>query len=166
MRFKKKWDLRLIVIYMRFKCKMSYLWDFKNKTSYYKHIKIKLHICVLLVINSRIWHVFNCTYVDLYFSDAWTFERVCCWVWLKPRMWKIGPGVVVYSRPNHIPNLVGKTDRNVGPTNLVCSYNLAPRKLQQSCCKVPHPERRKYDSRDILWAFVFGFRTDANLCPL
>jgi len=38
-------------------------------------------------------------------------------------------------------------------------------KLQQSCPKVPHAERNRYDSKDVLWAFVFGFRTGANWCP-
>ena len=49
---------------------MSYIWDLKNKTSYYIYIKIKLHIYVLLALKSHLWHVLNYRYVDLYFSDV------------------------------------------------------------------------------------------------
>jgi len=73
MKFKKNWDLSLIVIIMRFKGKMSRIWDLKNKTSYYKHLKIKLHICVLLALKSHTWHVLNYINVDMDSADAlWT----------------------------------------------------------------------------------------------
>jgi len=72
MRFKlkKKWDLSLIVIYVRFKGKMSYTWDLNNKTSEHVHITIKLYIYVVLALKSHIWHLWYYIYVDLYFSDA------------------------------------------------------------------------------------------------
>jgi len=49
---------------------MSYIWDLNNQTSDYIHIKIKLNIHVLLVLESHIWHVLNYIYVDLYFPDV------------------------------------------------------------------------------------------------
>jgi len=77
MRVKKEWDLSLIDIYMRFKGKLSYIWDLKSKLSYYIHIKIKLLIYVLLALKSHIWHVLNYIYVDLYFSDEFDTYVVC-----------------------------------------------------------------------------------------
>jgi len=58
-------------MYMRFKDKMSYIWDLNNWMSNYLHVKIKLHIYVVLALKSHIWHVLNHIHVDLYFSDVW-----------------------------------------------------------------------------------------------
>ena len=65
----KKWDLSLIVMYMRFKGKMSYIWDLNNLISDCIHIKIELRIYVLLALKSHIRHFLNYIYIDLHFSD-------------------------------------------------------------------------------------------------
>jgi len=57
---------------------MSCIWDLKNKTSYYIHIKIKLQIYALLALKSHIWHVLNYIYVDLYFSDVRVNKAFVC----------------------------------------------------------------------------------------
>jgi len=49
--------------------RFTHIWDLKNKASYYKHIKIKLHMHILLVLKSHIWHVLNYIYIDLKFPD-------------------------------------------------------------------------------------------------
>ena len=40
----------------------------------YLHVEIKLHIYVVLALKSRVWHVLNYIYVDLYFPDALVSE--------------------------------------------------------------------------------------------
>ena len=51
---------------------MSYIWNSKNSTSYYKHKKIKIHRYVLLALKSHIWHVLT-TYMLTCIFLMWLF---------------------------------------------------------------------------------------------